>query len=88
MAEVTINFGKQIRLAKLLVIIGVIIMILSAIAEFVYGGDAFIVSEILGLGLSQIGIVLWSTNVLMSQIMDSRNLILTQMKEWRKIDRK
>ena len=25
----------------------------------VYGGDAFIASEILGLGLSQIGIVLW-----------------------------
>ena len=52
------KFGKQIRLAKLLVIIGVIIMITSAIVEFIYGGDAFIASEILGLGLSQIGIVL------------------------------
>lgn len=82
--EATIKFEKQIRLAKTLVIIGVIIMIISAIAEFIFGGDAFIVSEILGLGLSQIGIVLWSTNVLMSQIMDSRNLILGQMKGRRK----
>jgi len=83
MAEVTIKSGRQILLAKWLVILGLIIMIASAIAEFILGGDAFIASEILGLGLSQVGIVLWSTNVLMSQIADSRNLILTQMKEVR-----
>ena len=79
----TIKSGRQILLAKWLVILGLIIMIASAIAEFILGGDAFIASEILGLGLSQVGIVLWSTNVLMSQIADSRNLILTQMKEVR-----
>ena len=84
MAEVTVKFGKQVRLAKLLVIIGVIIMIASAIAEFIFGGDAFIASEILGLGLSQIGIVLWSTNVLAGQIIDSRNLLMGQMKGRRK----
>ena len=84
MAEVTVKFGKQVRLAKLLVIIGVIIMIASAIAEFIFGGDAFIASEILGLGLSQIGIVLWSTNVLTAQIIDSRNLVLGQTKGRRK----
>jgi len=84
MAEVTVKFGKQVRLAKLLVIIGVIIMIASAIAEFIFGGDAFIASEILGLGLSQIGIVLWSTNVLTGQIIDSGNLHMGQTKGRRK----
>jgi len=88
MAEVTIKSGRQILLAKWLVILGLIIMIASAIAEFILGGDAFIASEILGLGLSQVGIVLWSTNVLMSQIADSRNLIMTQMKEERKVGRR
>lgn len=81
MEETTVNVEKQLRLAKLLVIIGIVIMIASAIAEFIYGGEAFIASEILGLGLSQIGIVLWSSNLLLSQITDSRNLILDQMKE-------
>ncbi|GEM_PF-3877106 len=75
------KIGKQMKLGKSLVIIGVIIMTISAIAEFIYGGNAFIASEILGLGLSQIGIVLWSTNLLLNQIADSRNLILREMKE-------
>jgi len=66
-------------LAKILVAIGLAIMVASAIAEFISVRDAFLASEILGLALSQIGIVLWSTSTISNGIKDSCDLILKEI---------
>ncbi len=65
-------------LAGILVILGLIIMVGSAIAEFISPRDAFLASEILGLALSQIGIVLWSASTVSSKVRGSRDLILSE----------
>lgn len=73
--------GSRTRiLAGILVILGLIIMVASAIAEFISPRDAFLASEILGLALSQIGIVLWSTSAVSNEVRDSRDLILREIR--------
>ena len=76
--------GTRVRiLAGILIILGLVIMVASAIAEFISPRDAFLASEILGLGLSQIGIVLWSTSTVSDEIRDSRDLILREIRAGR-----
>ena len=73
--------GTRMRvLDGVLLILGLIIMIASAIARFISPGDAFLASEILGLALSQIGIILWSTSVISGEVQDSRELILREIR--------
>jgi len=71
---------KSRMLARILILVGLAILIASAIAEFISARDAFLASEILGLALSQIGIVLWSTSTISSEARDSRDLILPEIR--------
>jgi len=68
-------------LAKILIALGLVIMLASAIAEFILARDVFLASEILGLALSQIGIILWSTSTLSDRIEDSRDLVLKELEK-------
>ena len=71
--------GSRTRiLARILIILGLVIMVAAAIA--CSAKDAFLASEILGLALSQIGIILWSTSTVSNEVRDSRDLILREIR--------